>query len=178
MDDFFTRHLASFVDMGGARWRWRAAGDLAGASQAALDAFQRGARLRDMFFAGGARQPTLRFTLRPLSADVALSGARLEIDGQEVAATGQATVSLLLPSGKGDGQVRLSAPGVRADLRGEGPWAWLRTVDRGVLEPLQPERYRLGLSLDGRKASWELTAGSVINPFRGEVTGFACPAAL
>ncbi|MDY0974779.1 type VI secretion system membrane subunit TssM [Massilia sp. CFBP9012] len=177
MDDFFTRHLATFVDMGGARWRWRAAGDLAGASQGALDAFQRGARLRDMFFAGGARQPTLRFTLRPLSADTALSGARLEIDGQQVAADGQA-VSLLLPSGKGNGQVRLSAPGTQADLRSDGPWAWLRTVDRGVLEPLQPERYRLGLSLDGRKASWELTAGSVINPFRREVTGFGCPAAL
>jgi len=178
MDDFFTRHLAGFVDMGGARWRWRAAGDLAGASQAALDAFQRGARLRDMFFAGGARQPTLRFTLRPLASDAGLAGTRLEIDGQEVAVAGQAAVSLLFPSGKGNGQVRLSAPGVQAELRSDGPWAWLRTVDRGVLEPLQPERYRLGLSLDGRKASWELTAGSVINPFRREVTGFACPAAL
>ena len=178
MDDFFTRNLATFVDMGGARWRWRAAGGLAGASQAALDAFQRGARLRDMFFAGGARQPTLRFTLRPLAFDPAISSARFEIDGQEVAAAGQAAVSLLLPSGKGNGGVRLSAPGVAAELRNDGPWAWLRTVDRGVLEPLQPERYRLGLSLDGRKASWELTAGSVINPFRRDVTGFVCPAAL
>ena len=178
MDDFFTRNLATFVDMGGARWRWRAAGSLAGASQAALDAFQRGARLRDMFFAGGARQPTLRFTLRPLAVDPAISSARFEIDGQEVAAAGQAAVSLLLPSGKGNGGVRLSAPGVAAELRSDGPWAWLRTLDRGVLEPLQPERYRLGLSLDGRKASWELTAGSVINPFRRDVTGFVCPAAL
>ncbi len=178
MDEFFTRHLATFVDMGGARWRWRAAGDLAGASQAALDAFQRGARLRDMFFAGGARQPTLRFTLRPLTFDPAISSARFEIDGQEVAAAGQAAVSLLLPSGKGNGGVRLAAPGIAAELRSDGPWAWLRTLDRGVLEPLQPERYRLGLSLDGRKLVWELIAGSVINPFRREVTGFACPAAL
>ena len=178
MDDFFTRHLATFVDMGGARWRWRAAGGLAGASQSALDAFQRGARLRDMFFAGGVRQPTLRFTLRPLAVDAGLAGARFEIDGQEVAAAGQAAVSLLLPSGKGNGGVRLAAPGIGAELRSDGPWAWLRTIDRGVLEPLQPERYRLGLSMDGRKMVWELIAGSVINPFRRDVTGFACPAAL
>lgn len=177
MDDFFTRHLATYVDMGGARWRWRAAGGLAGASQSTLDAFQRGARLRDMFFAGGARQPSLRFSLRPLASDAGLAGARLEIDGQEVAATAQA-VSLLLPSGKGNGQVRLSAPGLQAELRSDGPWAWLRTVDRGVLEPLQPERYRLGLGLDGRKIVYELTAGSVINPFRRDVTGFTCPSSL
>lgn len=178
MDDYFTRHLAAFVDMSGARWRWRAGSALAGASQSTLDAFQRGGRLRDMFFAGGARQPTLRFSLRPLAVDAGLARATLEIDGQEVTAgTGQAA-PLLLPSGKGNGQVRLSAPGLSSELRSDGPWAWLRAVDRGVLEPLQVERYRLGLSLDGRKIVYELTAGSVINPFRRDVTGFACPSSL
>ncbi|WP_137175142.1 type VI secretion system membrane subunit TssM [Massilia sp. HP4] len=183
MDDFFTRNLAAFVDMGGARWRWRTSNGAAapaGMSQAALDAFQRGALVRDMFFAGGARQPTLRFALRPLVVDAGLAGLRLEIDGQEVlAGAGQAApVPLRLPSGKGNGLVRLAAPGLRAELRSEGAWAWLRMVDRGALEPLQAERYRLAFSLDGRNAVYELTAGSVINPFRRDVTGFACPAAL
>ena len=178
MDDYFTRHLAAFVDMGGARWRWRAGSALAGASQSTLDAFQRGGRLRDMFFAGGARQPTLRFSLRPLAVDAGLARATLEIDGQEVAAGTAQAAPLLLPSGKGNGQVRLSAPGLQAELRSDGPWAWLRTIDRGVLEPLQVERYRLGLSLDGRKIVYELTAGSVINPFRRDVTGFTCPSSL
>ena len=178
MDDYFTRHLAAFVDMGGARWRWRAGSALAGASQSTLDAFQRGGRLRDMFFAGGARQPTLRFSLRPLAVDAGLARATLEIDGQEVAAGTAQAAPLLLPSGKGNGQVRLSAPGLQAELRSDGPWAWLRTIDRGVLEPLQVERYRLGLSLEGRKIVYELTAGSVINPFRRDVTGFTCPSSL
>ena len=174
LDDFFTRHLAATVDMSGPRWRWRAASGPAGVSQAALDAFQRGARLRDMFFAGDARQPSLRFTLRPQAVE---PGLNLDIDGQDVPAAGGA-VTLLVPSGKGNGQVRLFAAGGAAELRSEGPWAWLRLVDRGALEPLQAERYRLGFSLDGRRAGYELTAGSVINPFRRDATGFACPASL
>ncbi|OON63010.1 type VI secretion protein [Massilia sp. KIM] len=180
MDDFFSRHLAASVDMSGARWRWRAASGAAGFSQAALDGFQRGARLRDMFFPGGARQPSLRFALRPLALDPGLSAVTLEIDGQEVGArAGQAgrSVALQLPSGKGNGEVRLTAPGA-PEQRSDGPWAWLRALDRASLEPLQAERYRLAFALDGRKASFELTAGSVINPFRRDATAFACPAAL
>lgn len=177
LDDFFTRHLGALVDMSGARWRWRASAGPAGVSQAALDAFQRGARLRDMFFAGGARQPSLRFMLRPLAIDPGLAGLRVDIDGQEVAAAAGA-VPLLIPSGKGNGQVRLFGAAGAAELRSDGPWAWLRMLDRGALEPLQAERYRIGFTLDGRSASYELTAGSVINPFRRDATGFTCPAGL
>ena len=182
MDDFFVRHLASAVDMRGARWRWRAGGvtgtvtGAASLSQAALDAFQRGARLRDMFFAGGARQVALRFSVRALAIDPGLAGLVFDIDGQQVTAGAQ--VALLVPSGKGTGQVRLATPALATELRSDGPWAWLRTVDRGTLEPLTGERYRLGFRLDGRTASYELAAGSVLNPFRRAATGFACPVAL
>lgn len=181
LDEFFTQHLGPGVDMSGARWRWRATAGPAGVSQAALDAFQRGARLRDMFFAGGARQVALRFSVRPLAIDPGLAGLVLDIDGQPVAsATGQpgAPVAVLLPGAKGTGQVRLSTPALPTELRGDGPWGWLRMVDRGVLAPLQAERFRLGFSLDGRQAAYELTAGSVINPFRRVATTFSCPAAL
>lgn len=185
LDEFFARELAPFVDRGGARWRWRAAAGPARVSPAALDAFQRGARLRDMFFAGGATVPSLRFTLRPLAADPGLAALTLEIDGQAVPASrgqaGQAgqAVALAVSGGKGNGLVRFTGvPATAAELRTEGPWAWLRMVDRGTAEPLQAERFRLGFSIDGRRGSYELTAGSVINPYRREATQFACPPGL
>jgi len=183
MDDFFSKNLAPFVDMSGAQWRWRGAAGPAGVSQEALDQFQRGARLRDMFFGAGGRQPSLRFDLKVTGADPAWSQLTLDIDGQPLAyQAGHAPHSapMLLPSGKGNGQVRFEAtPALRSDWRTEGPWAWMRMVDRGTLEPLQGERFRLSFDLEGRKAVYELTASSVVNPFRRDaLERFRCPASL
>jgi type VI secretion system protein ImpL len=183
MDDFFSKNLAAFVDMSGGQWRWRSTAGPAGVSQEALDQFQRGARLRDMFFGAGGRQPSLRFDLKVANIDPAFSQLTLDIDGQPLAfQAGQALRSapMLLPSGKGNGQVRFDGvPALRSDLRTEGPWAWLRMVDRGALETIQGERFRLTFDFDGRKAVYELTASSVINPFRREtLEQFRCPASL
>ena len=180
MDDFFNKHLAASVDMSGTRWRWRGP---AGIAQDALDQFQRGARVRDMFFGAGGRAPSLRFDIKPVSIDPGFSRLALDIDGQQVVAeAGQPgrPLAVLLPSGKGGGQVRFeAAPALGAPWQTEGPWAWLRMVDRGALEPLQGERFRLGFALDGRKAVYELTASSVVNPFRREaLEQFRCPAIL
>jgi type VI secretion system protein ImpL len=75
--------------------------------------------------------------------------------------------------------VRLEAtPALRGEMRTDGPWAWFRMLDKGVLQAgAQGERYTLGFDLDGHKMSYQLTASSVINPFRREVLeGFRCPA--
>ncbi len=183
MDDFFTNNLAPLVDMSARQWRWRGAAGAASFSQEALDQFQRGARLREMFFGAGARAPSLRFDLKVASVDPAFTQLTLEIDGQALAfqaGQGARAVPMLLPSGKGNGQVRFeAAPPLRTEVKTEGPWAWLRMVDRGVLEPIQGERFRLTVDLEGRKAVYELTASSVVNPFRGEALDqFRCPASL
>jgi type VI secretion system protein ImpL len=183
MDDFFTKNLAAFVDMSGGQWRWRGTAGPAAISQEALDQFQRGARLRDMFFGAGGRQPSLRFDLKVAGVDPAFSQLTLDIDGQPlVFQAGQPPRSapMLLPSGKGNGQVRFdAAPALRGELRTEGPWAWLRMIDRGALEPIQGERFRLTFDLEGHKAVYELTASSVINPFRRDaLEQFRCPATL
>jgi type VI secretion system protein ImpL len=183
MDDFFSKNLAAQVDMAGAQWKWRSTGGAPlGISQEVLNQFQRAARLREMFFAAGGRQPALRFELAALGADPALSKVQLDIDGQMVAyAAGAAArpVQISLPSGKGGGQVHLDAtPALRADLRTDGPWGWFRMLDKGTLEPSsQGERYKLTFDLDGRKAVYQLNANSVINPFRRDaLEQFRCPA--
>ena len=188
MDDFFTKNLAAYVDMGGGQWHWRNAGAAPlGISQEVLNQFQRAARLRDTLFAAGGRQPSLRFDLLPLAADAALTKVHLEIDGQPVDYVANSTArpasvtTVLLPSGKGGGQVRLDAlPALRAELATDGPWAWFRMLDKGVLEAsAQGERFKLIFDLEGRKMSYQLNASSVINPFRREaLEQFSCPASL
>jgi type VI secretion system protein ImpL len=176
IDDFFQKNLAQYVDMGGVQWRWRATANDAslGIPQASLDEFQRAARIRDAFFANGARQASMRFELKPLSLDPAIAKFVLDIDGQvlDAAPGALAPASFQLPSGKGSGQVKLEVtpPSAHASLRTEGPWAWLRMLDKASVEPTaQGERYKVTFDLDGRKAALELTASSVVNPFRRAV---------
>jgi type VI secretion system protein ImpL len=182
IDDFFVKNLAPLVDMTGRQWRWRVIGEAPlGISQDTLNEFQRASRVRDMFFAAGGRQPSLRFEVKPLSGDALLAAVALDIDGQPVnyaAGTPSRATPVLLPSGKGSGQVRIeSTPPSRNEYRTEGPWAWFRMIDKGVLESSsQAERYKLTFDLDGRKMVYELTANSVVNPFRRDVLEqFRCP---
>lgn len=182
VDDFITHELAPHVDMSGKPWRWR--NDDAAATNPSSDAlaqFQRGDRLRDMFFQAGGRQAALRFDLTALSADPVLTKVALDIDGQQVlyqASVPSQRSAVVLPSGKGDGRISLeSTPPLRAEWRSSGPWAWFRLMDKGVLHPgVQAERYRLSFDLDGHAIQYELNASSVLNPFRRDaLTQFRCP---
>ncbi len=176
VDDFFQKNLLQYVDMGGGQWRWRTTANNAslGISQDVLNEFQRAARIRDAFFGAGGRQASMRFDLKPVSVDAGLSKLTLDIDGQQLAYAPNSApraTSFQLPSGKGSGQVHLEAApaGARSDLRTDGNWAWFHMMDKGTVEPTaQGERYKLSFDLDGKKAVFELTASSVINPFKRE----------
>ena len=181
MDDFFQKNLQQHVDMGGAQWRWRATGPASlGIGSDVLTAFQRAAVLRDAFFGAGGRQPSVRFELKPGTIDATFTKVLLEIDGQPLTYAPGAparSTPFQLPSGKGSGQVHVEiSPPPRVELRTEGPWAWFRMLDKGLLEPTaQGEKYRLTFDVDGHKIGFEMTASSVINPFRrGMLEQFHC----
>ncbi|MFK0311061.1 type VI secretion system membrane subunit TssM [Pseudomonas sp. NPDC090233] len=178
MDEFFNKHLAPYVDTSTSRWRWRTAGTVSmNSPQAVLDQFQRGARIRDMYFASDARQPSLRFALKPLEADPTLGEVSLDIAGQPVAFeadTAPGFTPITLPSGKGKDLVQLLAGD---GMRSEGPWAWLRLLDQGQLSAEEGERFVLTFDLAGRKVRFLLQPSSVVNPFqRDTLEQFRCPA--
>jgi type VI secretion system protein ImpL len=172
MDDFFQKNLQVYVDTGGARWRWRTVNGVSlGLPQEVLDDFQRAAIVRDRFFAAGGKQASMRFDLKLASADPAITKLNLDIDGQPLAWTAGSAprpVAFQLPSGKGLNQVHFElTPAPGTELKTEGPWAWLRMLDKGVLEPSpQAERFKLTYDIDGRKLVFELVASSVNNAFR------------
>jgi len=175
VDEFFQKHLQNYVDSTGPKWRWRSVNNVSlDMGQDVLDEFQRAAVIRERFFGNGGKQASLRFELRPVSADAAFTKVMLDIDGQQLSfapKSPQGAVTFQIPSGKGVNAVRFDvAPATTTELKTEGPWAWFRMLDRAVVEPLpQGERYKLTFDLDNRKMIYDLTANSVNNPFRREV---------
>jgi type VI secretion system protein ImpL len=180
MDDFFQKNLATYVDTGGARWRWRVVNGVSlGLGQDVLDEFQRAASIRDRFFAGGGHQASMRFDLKLVSSDPGIAKLNLDIDGQTLAYTpgGARAASFQLPSGKGVNQARFElTPASNTELKTEGPWAWMRMLDKGVLEAMpQAERFKLSYDIEGRKVAFDLVASSVNNPFRRDaIEQFRC----
>jgi type VI secretion system protein ImpL len=174
MDDFFQKNLQQYVDMGAKPWRWRPVGNVSlGIDPGVLVQFQRAAAIRDAFFSGGGRQAALRFNLKTLSVDPALSKFSMDIDGQPFVWTAgsNASGSFSLPSGKGNGGIRVETVPATRDLRTEGAWAWFRMIDKASIEgtPGQAERYKLNFDLDGKRVQLEMTASSAINPFKRDI---------
>jgi len=62
----------------------------------------------------------------------------------------------------------------------DGPWALFRMFDRMQVERLNsPERFRVTFFVEGRTATFDVTATSVQNPFAmREMSDFQCPTAL
>ncbi|MBC7941247.1 MAG: hypothetical protein H7Z19_16090, partial [Chitinophagaceae bacterium] len=85
-------------------------------------------------------------------------------------------VALQWPS---KGRISLTFDGEPAAqaLANEGPWAALRFVARGRLQPGPvPDRSRLTMELGARSAEFELRTSSIVHPFgMRELAEFRCP---
>jgi type VI secretion system protein ImpL len=182
IDDFYQRRLADLVDTSGATWKYKPLPDGSRpAAPAALAEFQRAARIKDAFFRSGGKQPGFKIDIRPVSFDDGLKDVSLDIDGQvthfTAGALAPATVSW--PSQRVASEIKLSANG-GAPLVFDGPWALFRMFDRFGIQPSpQPEKFSVTMNLDGKKATFEVVANSVLNPLRlREMQQFRCPGAL
>ncbi|SAL03711.1 putative lipoprotein [Caballeronia calidae] len=183
IDDFFQKNLAALVDTSGPVWQWRAGTPPAGMPRDALAQFQRAAQIRDAFFHDGSRDMSVRFRVKALAFDPAVTQVNLDIDGQQLALKPDGLQSMLLqwPSGRNTGRAsaQFGPPSATqtAPLDASGPWALLHLLDAGRLEATaQPDRYRLTLDSAGRRAVLELDATSIVNPFRrAPLEQFRCP---
>ena len=63
-------------------------------------------------------------------------------------------------------------------LQASGPWALFRLFGQGSLQQTDSaDRYTLNFTVGDRHASFEIRAGSVLNPFApGVLQDFQCPA--
>ena len=130
--------------------------------------------------------PSLRLEFKPQEMDETITQFTLDFDGQIVkyAHGPQIPTAIQWPGPKGSTQVRVQLqPALAIGSSGmttEGPWALFRLFDKLQLVPGgAPERFKVTFAVDGRKATFEVTASSVVNPFRlRELSEFACPHSL
>jgi type VI secretion system protein ImpL len=183
-DGFFQKNLVQLVDTTTSTWSFREIGaarmpDPSGA----LRQFQRAKVIRDTFFRTGGNQPALTLTLKPTDMDQTIQRFNLSVDGQVVSyAHGPQNVTSVQWPGPGGGlQARIelapAVPGRNSGTVESGPWALFRLLERMQIEPgPTPERFRVTFAVDGRRAMYDLTTGSVQNPFRlRELREFRCP---
>jgi type VI secretion system protein ImpL len=182
LDKFYNDNLQSFVDTSGTAWKAQpVAGVTAPVTPADLAQFQRAAQIRELFFAAGGNQPTVRFDITPLDTDA--KQVTLDLDGQAItyAHGPQRPVSVTWPGQNRMNSVRLvfdPPPSTGAPVfQAIGPWALFRLFGQGSLQQSGgADRYTLSFQLGDRHASYEIRAGSVLNPFApGVLRDFQCP---
>jgi type VI secretion system protein ImpL len=184
LDDFFAKRLQTLVDTSTPVWSYKPLGDGSKpVAAAALAEFQRGARIRDVFFRSGGKVPSIKVEMRVADMDPALKELVLDIDGQvQKLTSGGPPVSIAWPSQRLTSQIKLSTGlgTAGAPVMFEGPWALFRMIDRFEVQPSAvPERFTLVMNLDGKQARVDVITSSVFNPFQmREIKQFRCPAAL
>jgi type VI secretion system protein ImpL len=185
LDVFYTTQLRPFVDTSGTVWKAQpAAGVAPPVTPGDLSQFQRASQIRDLFFAGGAAQPTVRFDITPQTLDAGAKQVIMDLDGLTISyAHGPLrATSVTWPGGaQRINNARLvfdpppsSGPPV---VQASGPWALFRLFGMGKLvQGASSDRYTLTFQLADREAAFEIRAGSVLNPFApGMLGNFRCP---
>jgi type VI secretion system protein ImpL len=182
LDKFFNENLQSFVDTSGTAWKAQpVAGVTPPVTPADLAQFQRASQIRDLFFAAGGAQPTVRFDITPIDTDA--KQVTLDLDGQAIV---YAHGPLRPTSVTWPGQTRMISVRLVFDpppssgapvIQASGPWALFRVFGQGTLQQSgSADRYTLSFALGDRHASFEIRAGSVLNPFApGVLRDFHCP---
>ena len=183
MDDFFQKNLAPYVDTSTRPWSFKKVQEHSLGNPGNLAQFQRAATIRDVFFRGGG---SMQLAFKPVEMDAAISQFTLDLDGQLVryAHGPQIPQSIQWPGSKGGLSARIQmtppGPGGISSKATEGVWSLFRLFDRSRVEDFgSPETFRVTFDIDGRSATFEVTASSVQNPFRlRELSEFRCPSDL
>ncbi|MDQ2778253.1 MAG: type VI secretion system membrane subunit TssM [Pseudomonadota bacterium] len=181
------QRLAPYIDTSTKTWSFRAVdGVPLGNDVGTLPQFQRAAVIRETFFsgAGGAGGgPSTRLEMKPVEMDTSLREFTLDVDGQLVryAHGPQIPTAITWPGPRGTNVVRVMVqPAGGTGMVEDGPWALYKLFDRVTFLPgKEREKDRVVFDIDGRKAVFDITTGSVRNPFRlPELRSFSCPNGL
>ncbi|HEX8614132.1 MAG TPA: type VI secretion system membrane subunit TssM [Telluria sp.] len=179
MDEFFQKNLANQVDTAVRPWRFKGEQK---ARAGYLASFEQAVVIRDVYFAGGARTPSIRLDIKPVQMDASIAQFVMDIDGQAVryAHGPQVSTPIQWPGPAGRNQVRVQVTGSNGSsgsLTTEGAWALHRMFDRASLAPQRDaEKMLATFDVNGAKTVFEVTASSARNPFRlAQLTSFSCP---
>ena len=177
MDAFFQKNLQARVDTSSHPWR------LNGAANAPfVSSFENASVIRDAFFSGGERVPTIKLNIMPLDLDPSISEWSIDVDGQVIryAHGPQAPMAVQWPGPNGTNQVRLqivNQSGASDGFVTSGPWALLRLFDHAsLMRTGSSEKTQARFNVGGKSFAVEVTASSVHNPlYLSQLESFTCP---
>jgi type VI secretion system protein ImpL len=182
LDKFFRENLEPLVDTSSKPWHWRAGFGRVGETSESLEAFERAATIRDVFFGTGGTAPQLRFDVTPVALD-AISTTVLLANGEQEVSYNHGPVrpyTLSWPNSTGPRQARLSfqPSDAGSTLTRSGPWALFRLIDAGTKQATQ-DRTQVTFTLHDHSATFDLNSGSALNPLTlPALREFRCPVGL
>ena len=182
MDQFFQTRLNGLVDTGASQWTLKPTSDgQTGVSSAALVQFQRAARIRDVFFAGQAKNPAFDVEMRLIRSSNPSDVFYMENNGE---------LKMFSKQFEPSHRIRWTSANPSATLRirasegsyktYSGPWALFRMLDASQLQNTErPEKFLATITLEGKRFEFEVLANSAFNPLRlSELRQFKCPGQL
>jgi type VI secretion system protein ImpL len=183
IDQFFQNHLKPFVDTTRSSWRpIKIEGQTMDLSASYLRQLRNAATIRDSFFGGGGASPSVKFELKPVDLDAKVAAFRINIEGQTAEYRHGPTrpSKFQWPGPQTNYGVRLTfrtVAGKEFSQFEEGPWAWLRILDKATIKSTNlRDRFTVTFQAGGYKARYELHASSVYNPFKlTALQNFRCP---
>lgn len=186
LDAFQTNYLADFIETTGRPWKNKLVqGSGLNASAQFLGALEGASVVRSTFFRSGTPAPSVNFSLRPTYLDA--QAARIAIDAGSTMITYRheppRNFSLIWPDPAGGQQVVVTMTdtnGNSSSIQTSGPWAWFRLFDQLKLQKTGlADKFTLPIEIRGRKATFELSADSINNPFAlPELNQFRCQPGL
>lgn len=182
MDQFFQTRLNGLVDTGASQWTLKPTSDgQTEVSSAALVQFQRAARIRDVFFAGQAKNPAFDVEMRLIRSSNPSDVFYMENNGE---------LKMFSKQFEPSHRIRWTSANPSATLRirasegsyktYSGPWALFRMLDTSQLQNTErPEKFLATITLEGKRFEFEVLANSAFNPLRlSELRQFKCPGQL
>lgn len=186
LETYQSTYLTDFIDTNARPWKNRLVeGDGLNLSAPFLSSLEDAAVVRSTFFRAGTPTPGVDFTLKPTFLDA--QSARIAID------TGSQLITyrhepprifkLTWPDAAGNQQVVVTITdtnGTSNSVQTSGPWAWFRLFDQMRLQKTGlADKFQLPITIRDRKATFELSADSITNPFElPELNQYRCQSGL
>ena len=186
LDGFQTAYLGEFVDTTTRPWKNRLVrGDGLNLSAPFLSALERASVVRSTFFRNGTPSPAVNFTLKPTYLDAQAARVAIDTGSQIITYRHEPprTFNLTWPDPSSAQQIAITITdtnGNSSSIQTTGPWAWFRLFDQLKLQRTGlADKFVLPIEIRGRKATFELNADSITNPFElPELSEFRCQPGL
>ncbi|KAF4529970.1 hypothetical protein B566_EDAN018276 [Ephemera danica] len=185
MDEFFTKHLETYVDSAAKPWRYKSGSpDMPPIAGPSLESFARARQIRDTFFRDPSSKKMLwKADIRVIELDPMITDFTLDFDGQVQRYIHGPVMpwNITWPGPRGGVQAEAIAnPKIKSDtstLNLRGAWAIFRLFDKGRANTTgNSGKTTVDFEFDGRHALVEINAGTLPNPISSDLlTGFKCP---